>query len=101
MTALRSRWAGVMRSELITEHLLLDDQDGVADGPAGLFRESSPDGARRDAHGSPHSARRARSCPRAAAVILVCVDGQGQYARSVAAAGMRRTMPSRCSTSNE
>jgi hypothetical protein len=36
----------MMSSELITAHLLLKDQDGVTDGPAGL-RESSPDGTRR------------------------------------------------------
>jgi hypothetical protein len=90
-----------MSSELITEHLLLKDQDGFADGLAGLFREPSPDGTRRDSHGSLHSARRPRSCRTATAVILVRVDEEGQYAWSVAAAAIRRMMPSRCSTSNE
>jgi hypothetical protein len=37
----------------------------------------------------------------AVAVILVRVDGAGQYARSVAAAAIRRMMPSRYSTSKE
>src|SRR5512135_193218 len=90
-----------MRSELITEHLLLDRQDGVTDGPAVLFREPPPDGSGRDAHGSLQSARRPSSCRTATAVILVRVDGEGQYAWSVAAAAMRRMIPSRCSTSNE
>src|SRR5512135_740609 len=90
-----------MRSELITEHLLLDRQDGVTDGPAVLFREPPPDGSGRDAHGSLQPARRPSSCRTATAVILVRVDGEGPYARSVAAAATRRMMPSRCSTSKE
>jgi hypothetical protein len=90
-----------MRSELITEHLLLKNQDGFMDGPAGLTREPPPDGAGRDAHGSLQSARRPSSCRTATAVILVRVDGEGQYAQLVAAAAIRRTMPSRCSTSKE
>src|SRR3954470_13436527 len=90
-----------MRSELVTEHLLLGRQDGVTDGLAVLFREPPPDGTGRDAHGSLQSARRPSSCWTATVVILVRVDGEGQYARSVAAAAMRMTMPSRCSTSKE
>ena len=67
-----------MRSELVTEHLLLNDQDGFADGSPDLFRDPLPDGARRDSHGSPQSARRPRICRTASAVILVRVDGEGQ-----------------------
>ena len=67
-----------MRSELVTEHLLLNDQDGFADGSPDLFRDSLPDGARRNLHGSLQSARRPRICRTATAVILVRVEGEGR-----------------------
>ena len=65
-----------MTSELITEHLLLDHQDGVTD-PTVLFREPQKE---RDTTriGSLQSAR--SRCRTATAVILVRVDGAGRCA---------------------
>ena len=65
-----------------------------------LFREPFPDGAGSDGHGPPFVGE-GDDRRTATAVILVRVEGEGQYPRSVAATGMRMRMPSRCSTSSD
>ncbi len=67
-----------MSSDVVIENLLMDHCDLLADGSSDLFRESSPDGAGRNTHGSLQSARRPRSWRRATGVILVRGDEGGQ-----------------------